>query len=966
MKTAFTVSEEDKWKRNGLGEIVTKDNIDTYIPELDTDLARRELENLQNIQNKINETKGSWDDYNEKYKDGRKYLIDYARANNVLESSVDDVKNVNKKARDSAIAHNAALKQQTLSAKAANVAMKGLSIAGNMLAVWAISELITIPFKIAESFEEMYEKANESAQALNEQNDELEAYKNRINEIHEALADQDLSVEEATQKRQDLYAIQDELIEKYGSEAGAINTVTDAINGQANALDNLQKKAWKDWVTDIQGATIFGVNAIDKAKEYMETVRKTSILPTNTRYQRIFNDTDITDILDKLADTNGLERVVTDTTHNAIAYRAVGTPAERLKILQNFKAELEEELKKTFSDVENTEILNYTNYIAKQISAIEEDIETHQDTYQTYMEGYLAYESEYSGQYAQILNDRAKLENAHTQGDETAVENAKQSLVNSIQALTDVANENGEQYISDFVLTLYPDIILDVNKSDFISAYKDPNSGLSAQIKEALSGLQDLSIEEIVSLEASGQATEEQQKSIDKLTQSANAYGLELSDLINILNEFGLVQNRIDSDLSDMIFSKVGENSNELPKEVQDKIKVLSDNIKLKLIEELNRVQGSLNVSGLTSIIDKVSNEVTNSEDTDAFLSYTNSLGEAVTLTKDAFAEMFNIENSTDNPFDGLVDSAEEYLSVLDSLESRIKTVSSAMEEQAETGYISASTAKALVEQNKDYREALVYSEGGIKLNIEALKDKMRAENEAAIAEAEHTLQTIAKTKATAHDTAEAIRNAAAVRGVEIPTAGLNTIKKAQETWKQQDEIEKQVNDYLSALKGTNTKIDNIDKVDNNADNDIGANNYQPLISNNNIYDYLPGRIEDIQSYADTYSKELEQLQEQYANALEAQDFATAEALKTAIAERGANFRKVLGSDTARLRGEATAEITSLLLQSAPNLADVPFDEITSAMWLDAEKALDNQYTDIDKKNYRVYNRTIQRRDYFD
>lgn len=46
----------------------------------------------------------------------------------------------NKAARDSALQHNAALKAQTLGAKAAAVGMKALVIAGNMLAMIAIAK----------------------------------------------------------------------------------------------------------------------------------------------------------------------------------------------------------------------------------------------------------------------------------------------------------------------------------------------------------------------------------------------------------------------------------------------------------------------------------------------------------------------------------------------------------------------------------------------------------------------------------------------------------------------------------------------------------------------------------------------------------------------------------------------------------------------------------------------------------
>lgn len=146
--TIFTVQKdiEDKWYKNDLGEIVTKDNIDSYIPKMTTDDAKYQLVGLQNIQNEINATMGSWDDYADRFKKNEKYLLDYARSHNVLESSVDDLKVAKENARKAAIAHNNALKQQTLGAKAATVAVKLLSVALNAIASVLIMKALEVVF----------------------------------------------------------------------------------------------------------------------------------------------------------------------------------------------------------------------------------------------------------------------------------------------------------------------------------------------------------------------------------------------------------------------------------------------------------------------------------------------------------------------------------------------------------------------------------------------------------------------------------------------------------------------------------------------------------------------------------------------------------------------------------------------------------------------------------------------------
>jgi len=184
MFVAQSSKNNDSWLRTDAGDIVSKDNIDSYIPKIDTDYARTELENLQNIQNVINETKGSWDDYNDEFRNGRKYLLDYAKSNNVLESSVDNVKEANQKARKDAIAHNAALKQQTLGAKAAAVSMKALAIAGNMLAMGLVAKGVELAAKAIDNYIHRIESAREK---LNKVTSEIESIDTELENLRDAI-----------------------------------------------------------------------------------------------------------------------------------------------------------------------------------------------------------------------------------------------------------------------------------------------------------------------------------------------------------------------------------------------------------------------------------------------------------------------------------------------------------------------------------------------------------------------------------------------------------------------------------------------------------------------------------------------------------------------------------------------------------------------------------------------------------
>ncbi len=172
-----------------MGQIITKNNIDTYIPKLTTDDARYELKNLQNIQKEINKTQGSWDTYNKYFKGGRKYLQDYARTHNVLEANVDDLKKATQDAREEVIQYNNSLGNMTLKAKAGRFAINGLKMAMGMLATWGIAFVLESTISLLSDFvnaaEITAEKANNFSQALSSSNAEFAKNSKSLSKLNE-------------------------------------------------------------------------------------------------------------------------------------------------------------------------------------------------------------------------------------------------------------------------------------------------------------------------------------------------------------------------------------------------------------------------------------------------------------------------------------------------------------------------------------------------------------------------------------------------------------------------------------------------------------------------------------------------------------------------------------------------------------------------------------------------------------
>ena len=187
LQTMFVMKSENSnnWIKNKMGDIISKDNIDSFIPELTKNSADKILDQIIAI-DKAND---SWQDYFKQLeKQGQGYIVDLIKNTDDLSKLMgEDLINANKKAREAAIAHNNALKQQTLGAKAATVATKALSVALNMIAMWFITEaigtVITGISKLGNHIEDTRQKAQSLSDSMKNSLNSLASNSKLIKEL---------------------------------------------------------------------------------------------------------------------------------------------------------------------------------------------------------------------------------------------------------------------------------------------------------------------------------------------------------------------------------------------------------------------------------------------------------------------------------------------------------------------------------------------------------------------------------------------------------------------------------------------------------------------------------------------------------------------------------------------------------------------------------------------------------------
>lgn len=130
-----------------------------------------------------------------------------------------------------------------------SVGQKTIAVVGNMLATLAVTAAINLAFKaitsIIERQENLRQAALEAGSELDKQSAAINDYKTQISSLKESLDKGNLSEQEAYDTRKQLISIQDELVDKYGSEAAGIDLVNGKLDEQIAKLDGIADRKAK-------------------------------------------------------------------------------------------------------------------------------------------------------------------------------------------------------------------------------------------------------------------------------------------------------------------------------------------------------------------------------------------------------------------------------------------------------------------------------------------------------------------------------------------------------------------------------------------------------------------------------------------------------------------------------------------------------------------------------------------------
>lgn len=444
------------------------------------------------------------------------------------------------------------LRNNTIVTKAAQLGWQALAVAGNMLASVAITAVIQGFYQLITLSHTVAEGASEAANAFSTAEKDITGYKKQIDDLYKVINDSGSSVEQVTSARESLLQVQDEMIEKFGTEAGVIDVVTQAINNQTGALDELTSKSWTEALNSFNEkggfvgklANSFGYGGYHSNVERMQgeygkadtsivTGMFSGFVKDKEQYQRFL------DIVKSL----GAELGTNDYGD------------EIIKIKGNA-----DEVYNTLLDIQNVaKDMQLPDKVSDTFGTYASKAKEARDEYKAFYEQYTQQEKilstpgkevGYDDIYKSLVDQKAKIDEAFKAGDDEAREEAIQEYASILSdAMAKAANDED---VKDYFHNMYPEIQSEVDTWRFKVKFEANADDLKGNVQEYIKVFtdKDYSAEDIEEFDRANSIDPELNEAYDGLTKSLRVYNLEVQDIIPWLEELNIVQNRAQQLLS--------------------------------------------------------------------------------------------------------------------------------------------------------------------------------------------------------------------------------------------------------------------------------------------------------------------------------------------------------------------------------------------------------------------------------
>ena len=419
----------------------------------------------------------------------------------------------------------------------------------NSSIIVGVTALITILYQCSKVVKEVRDKAQELGTSFKETSSGIKDYKNQIEDLYNVINDSNSSIEDVTNARKTLLSVQDELIDKFGTEKSVINDVTEAINGQTESLDRLTKTEWQEVKNEFNNGGFW--NKIANFFEGTDNIQR--MLDEYGEKTILFNWVDFVSI-NKLTDemVAELENIGIDikvSTDNLQAIRDFDSLTESISDTKGAMLSITGNAEEIYNQLVALQNLigndDSFNKLYKKVESTANSYKNLTDNYKEFYNQYILYEkiltveSDYADAFKDITDAYEEYNEAFISGDENKIKEASEKYANTVSDAINNAITNGDSDVADYFENMYPALHSVVEGWNFTIAFDSNVDNLQDKVQSVLDELKDDDGRSLTAEEILGLDTENEQ--YQALISIAHEYNMTLEEMIELLKERNLV-----------------------------------------------------------------------------------------------------------------------------------------------------------------------------------------------------------------------------------------------------------------------------------------------------------------------------------------------------------------------------------------------------------------------------------------
>ena len=431
----------------------------------------------------------------------------------------------------------------SIGAKAGQVALKGLAIAGNMLLMWGISEAISALYKFSQVSKDVANSAQEIGSSFKETKKDINSYKEKVEELRGVINNSSSSAPEVTQARKDLMAVQDELIEKFGTEKESISAITEAINGQTGAWEKLTSKKWQEAKNEFNGKGGIIKDVSNLTKGYGDNIE---------RMQDEYGNYEETIDLGSISGNENRQKAE-ELLKKFGEFSKTSAGIGQIKISGNATEVYEKILaiQETLDKMDVDFGKSFDKNLTDKANKVKDVSDKYKDFYNQFVLNEKILndnEKGYSDYFNQITKDYDDYKKAVDSNDTTKISEKENAFAKQVVDSMNAAIENGDTDVADYFRNMYPELESIINDWDFKIKFSADTDNLKTDTQKAVDKLDGLSKEQLLDFNPKT-ATEKQKEGYSDLIALSEKYHMSISELIDILEKLGLVSSTFNKEL---------------------------------------------------------------------------------------------------------------------------------------------------------------------------------------------------------------------------------------------------------------------------------------------------------------------------------------------------------------------------------------------------------------------------------